>query len=44
MGEEDYVTLVLPYIHSAREGVERLGALLDQYGTYEPNGIAFADK
>lgn len=43
MGEEDYVTLVLPYIHSAREGVERLGELLTSYGTYEPNGIAFAD-
>ena len=28
IGEEDIVTLVLPYIHSAREGVERLGALL----------------
>ncbi|MFC4652209.1 C69 family dipeptidase [Lactococcus nasutitermitis] len=42
-GEEDIVTLVLPYIHSAREGVERLGKLLMTYGTYEPNGIAFAD-
>jgi dipeptidase len=28
IGEEDMVTLVLPYIKSAREGVERLGALL----------------
>lgn len=44
IGEEDIVTLVLPYIHSAKEGVERLGALLKEYGTYEPNGIAFADK
>ena len=44
MGEEDLVTLVLPYIKSAREGVERLGQLLKTYGTYEPNGIAFADK
>ena len=43
IGEEDMVTLVLPYIHSAREGVERLGALLEQYGTYEMNGIAFSD-
>ncbi|MBM6866987.1 C69 family dipeptidase [Collinsella tanakaei] len=43
IGEEDMVTLVLPYIHSAREGVERLGALLAQYGTYEMNGIAFSD-
>lgn len=43
IGEEDFVTLVLPYIHSAREGVVRLGALLEQYGTYEMNGVAFAD-
>lgn len=44
LGEEDIVTLVLPYIHSAREGVARLGQLLTDYGTYESNGIAFADK
>lgn len=43
IGEEDMVTLVLPYIASAREGVERLGALLAEHGTYEMNGIAFAD-
>ena len=44
IGEEDIVVLVLPYIHSAREGVERLGSLLEQYGTYEMNGIAFNDE
>ena len=44
IGEEDIVVLVLPYIKSAREGVERLGALLEKYGTYESNGIAFNDK
>jgi dipeptidase len=43
IGEEDLVVLVLPYIHSARQGVERLGALLEKYGTYEMNGIAFSD-
>ena len=43
IGEEDMVTLVLPYIRSAREGVERLGSLLERYGTYEMNGIAFSD-
>ncbi|WP_129045581.1 C69 family dipeptidase [Companilactobacillus metriopterae] len=43
IGEEDLVTLVLPYIHSAREGVERLGSLLEEFGTYETNGIAFSD-
>ncbi len=44
IGEEDLVVIVLPYIHSAREGVERLGMLLEKYGTYESNGIAFSDK
>ena len=43
IGEEDIVFIVLPYIRSAREGVERLGALLEKYGTYEMNGIAFQD-
>ncbi len=43
IGEEDIVVLVLPYIHSAREGVLRLGSLLEEYGTYEMNGIAFSD-
>ena len=44
IGEEDIVCLVLPYIRSAREGVARLGSLLEQYGTYEMNGIAFQDQ
>ena len=43
IGEEDIVYLTLPYIHTAREGVQRLGQLLETYGTYEMNGIAFAD-
>lgn len=44
IGEEDLVTIVLPYIRSAREGVLRLGSLLEKYGTYEKNGIAFNDS
>ncbi len=44
IGEEDFVVLVLPYISSAREGVKRLGSLLETYGTYEMNGIAFSDS
>ena len=43
IGEEDIVYTVLPYIHSAREGVQRLGSILEKYGTYEMNGIAFED-
>lgn len=44
IGEEDLVILTLPYISSARDGVRRLGRLLEEYGTYEMNGIAFSDK
>ena len=44
IGEEDIVVLVLPYIRTAREGVLRLASLLEQYGTYESNGIAFNDQ
>ena len=44
IGEEDLVVLVLPYIRSAKEGVVRLGQLLEKYGTYESNGIAFSDE
>ena len=43
IGEEDMVTLVLPYATSARDGVLRLGALLERCGTYEMNGVAFSD-
>lgn len=43
IGEEDFLTIVLPYIKTAREGVARLGALLEEYGTYEMNGVAFSD-
>ena len=43
-GEEDILTIVLPYINTAREGVERLGNILEKYGTYEMNGIGFQDE
>ncbi len=44
IGEEDLVVLILPYIKTAKEGVYRLGELLEKYGTYESNGIAFSDE
>ncbi len=44
IGEEDMVSLVLPYMTSARDGVLRLGEILKKYGTYEMNGIAFQDE
>ena len=43
IGEEDMLTLVLPYVQTAREGVLRFGKLLEEYGTYESNGVAISD-
>lgn len=43
IGEEDFITLVLPYVSTAREAVLRLGGLLERYGTYEANGIGISD-
>ncbi|GEO79291.1 dipeptidase [Companilactobacillus mindensis DSM 14500] len=42
--EEAMLTLVLPYVKTAKEGAKRLGALLEKYGTGECNSIAFNDK
>lgn len=42
--EDSMLYLVLPFIKTAREGVARLGKLIEQYGTGECNGIAFADQ
>jgi dipeptidase len=44
LGEEDYLTVILPYIKNAREGVLRLGELLEKYGTCEMNGVGFQDE
>ena len=43
-GEEDLLTIILPYIKSAKEGVFRIGELLEKYGTYESNGIGLQDE
>lgn len=42
--EEAMLTLVLPYVKTAKEGAQRLGDLLEKYGTGECNSIAFNDK
>ncbi|KRM72690.1 C69 family dipeptidase [Lacticaseibacillus brantae] len=41
--EEAMVTVVLPYVTSAKEGVMRLGQIVTEYGSGEANGILFAD-
>lgn len=44
INEDSMVYLVLPFIKTAREGVKRLGQLIEKYGTGETNGIAFSDN
>lgn len=44
IAEDAIPDLVLPYIRTAREGVERLGHLIAEYGSEEGNGILFADR
>lgn len=44
LAEDTMPTMVLPYINSAREGVEYLGKLIAQYGSPEGNGVIFSDK
>lgn len=43
IGEEDIITLVLPYVTTAREAVVRFGKLMEEYGTYEANGVIMSD-
>lgn len=44
LAEDSMTNLVLPYIHSAREGVEYLGKLVAKYGSAEGNGVQFNDQ
>ncbi|MDO4856083.1 MAG: C69 family dipeptidase [Limosilactobacillus gorillae] len=44
LNEEAMVTVVLPYVKTAREGVTRLGQLIAEHGTGETNGVLFADN
>ncbi|AUI70916.1 C69 family dipeptidase [Companilactobacillus alimentarius] len=44
IGEEAMITVVLPYVKTAREGVLRLGEIVEKYGTCETNGVLFSDQ
>lgn len=44
VAEDSMTTLVLPYIDSARQGVEYLGNLIEKYGSAEGNGVQFFDQ
>ncbi len=42
--EDAIQTVILPRIHSAREGVELLGKIIEQQGAGEGFGVAFVDQ
>lgn len=44
IGENSVFNIVLPYIHSAKEGVEYLGRLIEKHGVMEGFGIGFVDN
>lgn len=44
LAENCTFNIVLPYIRSAREGVLRLGGLIERYGSAESFGIGFIDQ
>ncbi|AWN33609.1 MULTISPECIES: C69 family dipeptidase [Lactobacillus] len=44
LDEDCMQSVVLPYIHSARNGVEYLGELIAKYGSPAGNSVLFGDK
>lgn len=44
IAEDIMLTVVLPYIRSAHEGVQRLGDIVESRGAAEANGVLFADE
>ena len=44
VAENSVCNITLPYIRTAREGVERLGMLIEKYGIAEGFGIGFVDS
>lgn len=44
LAENVVFNVVLPYIHSASEGVDYLGKLIEKHGTAESFGIGFIDR
>ncbi len=44
LAENSVFNIILPYIYTAREGVERLASLIEEYGCAEGFGIGFIDN
>lgn len=44
LAEQSMLDVVLPYAHSAKNGVKRLGHIIETKGSAENNGVIFSDK
>lgn len=44
INEDAIVAMTLPFINSAKEGVQYLGQLVKKYGSAEGNGVIFVDQ
>lgn len=44
IAEESIPTVIIPYVKTAREGIERLGRIVTELGSAEGNGVVIADK
>lgn len=44
IAESNIIRIILPYIKSAKEGVLRLGEMIEKYGSCESSGVVFGDK
>lgn len=44
INEDSMLTVVLPYVTTAREGVQRLGKIVEEYGAAECHGVGFSDQ
>ena len=44
VAEASIPTVVIPYVKTAREGIQRLGTIVTNYGSAEGNGVVIADE
>lgn len=44
ISEASMLDVILPYIHSAKEGVQRLGQIVEKQGSAENNGSSSATR
>lgn len=44
VAESNIIRLIIPYVKTAREGVKRLGDMVEKYGSAESNAVVFSDN